>query len=113
MEFEGIIGSSFESDMAIDDLYIYEVQTLDSNTCAFAPSAAKPVPSSTRPPNTPSARPPYTPSARPTHTPSAWPPHTATPTVGYCKYFETCYCLILYHSNYQFTLTFRSELTIS
>lgn len=69
MRLEGVIGSSFESDMAIDDLDIYEVQTLDSNTCAFAPSSAKPAPPSARPPNTP----------------SAIPPHTASPTVGYCK----------------------------
>ena len=79
MEFEGIIGSSFESDMAIDDVDIHEARNLDSKTCAFAPSSAKPAAPSARPPNTPSTRPPYTPSARP--------PYTATPTVGYCKYF--------------------------
>ena len=55
VEFEGIIGSSFESDMAIDDLVIYEVRNLDSKTCAFAPSVAIPASPSARPSHTPSA----------------------------------------------------------
>lgn len=110
LDFDAIIGSSYESDIALDDLGYQEyVGYLSSSECMVTPSCADPSGKPTMPPTMPPTYPPYT--NYPTYPPmnnGTYPPPNGTfppntfPPIANCKLLYCDYSL-----NKELYLTYR------
>jgi len=85
LDFDAIIGKSYTSDIALDDLGYQEFRYMSSDECMLTPSCANPNHQPPTPPEPATTAPPYPPYT--TSPPYTRPPYTYPPITN-CKYIE-------------------------